>query len=60
MRNGFESKLELEIIWFFMKAVVIIGIMVGVVYFRPYKDFENYVREFERERFEAVILNIGG
>ena len=28
--------------------------MVGGVYFSASSDFENYVREFERERFEAV------
>jgi len=33
---------------------VIIAIMVGAVYFSASRDFENYVREFERERFEAV------
>lgn len=37
-----------------MKAVVIITIMIGAVYFRASRDFKNYVREFERERFEAV------
>ena len=54
MRDGFESKLELEIIWFFMKDVVIIAIMVGAVYFSASRDFENYVIEFDRERFEAI------
>ena len=39
---------------FFVKVVVIIAIMVGAVYFSASRDFENYVREFERERFEAV------
>ena len=34
---------------------MIIAIMVGAVYFSASRDFENYVREFERERFEAVI-----
>ena len=54
MRDGFESKLELEIIWFFVKTVAIIAMMVGAVYFSASRDFENYVREFERDRFEAV------
>ena len=39
--------------FFIVKAVVIIVIMVGAVYFSASRDFENYVREFERERFEA-------
>ena len=54
MREGFESKLELGIIRFFVKAVVIIAVMVGAVYFSASRDFDNYVREFERECFEAV------
>ena len=54
MSGGFESKLEREIFGFFVKTVVIITIMVGAVYFNASIDFENYVREFERERFEAV------
>ena len=37
-----------------MKAVVIVAIMVGAVYFSASRDFENYVREFERERFEKL------
>ena len=37
-----------------MKAVAIIAIMVGAVYFSASRDFENYVREFKRDRFEAV------
>ena len=28
--------------------------MVGAVYFSASRDFENYIREFERERSEAV------
>ena len=28
--------------------------MVGAVYFIASRDFENYLREFERECFEAV------
>ena len=39
---------------FFVKAVVIVAIMVGAVYFSASRDFENYVREFEQERFEVV------
>ena len=38
----------------FVKIVVIIAIMVGAVYFRASRDFENNVREFEGERFESV------
>ena len=38
-----------------MKAVLIIVIMVGAVYFSASRDIENYVREFERERFEALL-----
>ena len=37
-----------------MKAVVIITIMVGAVYFSASRDFENYLREFEWERFGAA------
>ena len=33
---------------------MIVAIMVGAVYFSASRDFENYVREFERERFEGV------
>jgi len=33
---------------------VIVTIMVGAVYLSASRDFENYVREFERERFEVV------
>ena len=40
---------------FFVKAVVIVAIMVGAVYFSASRDFENYIREFELERFEAVV-----
>ena len=35
---------------------MIIAIMVGAVYFSASRDFENYVREFERERFETVTV----
>ena len=28
--------------------------MVGAVYFSASRDFDNYVREFERQRSEAV------
>ncbi len=33
---------------------MIIAIIVGAVYFSASRDFDNYVREFERERFETV------
>ena len=33
---------------------MIVAIMVGAVYFSASRDFENYVREFERERFEVA------
>ena len=39
-----------------MKAVAIIAIIVDAVYFSASKSFENYVREFERERFVAGTL----
>ncbi len=45
---------ELRLFGFFVKDVVIIAIMVDAVYFSASRDFENYVREFEQERFEAV------
>ena len=54
MSYGFESQLELEIIWFFVKDMVIIAIMVGAGYFSASRDFENYVSEFKRYRFGAV------
>ena len=37
-----------------MKAVALIAIMVGALYFSASRDFKNYVGEFEREHFEAV------
>ena len=49
-----EVNLSWKLFGFFVKAVVIIAIMVGAVYFSASRDFENYVRGFERERFEAV------
>ena len=49
-----KVNLSWKLFGFFVKAVVIIAIMVGAVYFSASRDFENYVREFERERFEAV------
>ncbi len=49
-----KVNLSWKLFGFFVKAVVIIAIMVGEVYFSASRDFENYVREFERERFEAV------
>ena len=33
---------------------MIIAIIVDIVYFSASSDFDNYVREFEREHFEAV------
>ena len=39
---------------FFVSAMVIIAIMVGAIYFSALREFENYVREFERERFEKL------
>ena len=49
-----KVNLSWKLFGFFVKAVVIIGFMVGAAYFSASRDFENYVREFERERFEAV------
>tara|TARA_B100000953_G_C17911082_1_gene387599 strand:- start:146 stop:379 length:234 start_codon:yes stop_codon:yes gene_type:complete len=49
-----KVNLSWKLFGFFVKAVVIIAIMVGAVYFSASRDFENYAREFERERFEAV------
>ena len=49
-----KVNLSWKLFGFFVKAVVIIAIMVGAVYFSASRDFENYVREFELERFEAV------
>ena len=49
-----KVNLNWKIFGFFVEAVVIIAIMVGAVYFNASRGFENYVREFERERFEAV------
>ena len=46
--------LNWKLFGFFVNAVVIIAIIVGAVYFGASRDFDNYVREFERERFEAV------
>ena len=39
---------------------MIVANMVGAVYFSASRDFENYVREFERERFEVVSGIFGG
>ena len=49
-----KVSLSWKLFGFFVNAVVIIAIMVGAVYFSASRDFENYVREFERERFETV------
>ena len=49
-----KVNLSWKLFGFFVKTVVIIAIMVGAVYFRASRDFENYVRKFEREIFEAV------
>ena len=49
-----KVNLNWKLFGFFVKAMVIIAIMVGTEYFRASRDFENYVREFERDRFEAV------
>ena len=49
-----KVSLSWKLFGFFVNAVVIIAIMVGAVYFSASRDFENYVREFERERVEAV------
>ena len=49
-----KVKFSWKLFGFFMKGVVIITIIVGAVYFSASRNFENYVREFELERFEAV------
>ena len=49
-----KVNLSWKLFGFFVNAVVIIAIMVGAVYFSASRDFDNYVSEFERERFEAV------
>ena len=49
-----KVNLSWKLFGFFVKAVVIIAIMVGAVYFGASRDFYNYLREFERERFKAV------
>ena len=49
-----KVNLSWKLFGFFVKAVVIVTIMIGAVYLSASRDFENYVREFERERFEAV------
>ena len=49
-----KVNLSWKLFGFFVKTVVIIAIMVGAAYFNASRDFENYVREFECERFEAV------
>ena len=50
-----KVNLSWKLFGFFVNAVVIIAVIVGAIYFSFSGDFENYVREFERERFEAVI-----
>jgi len=49
-----KVSLRWKLFGFFVNAVVIIAVIVGAIYFSFSGDFENYVREFERERFEAV------
>ena len=49
-----KVNLSWKLFGFFVKAMVIIAIMVGAVYLSASRDFENYVREFERERFEKL------
>ena len=54
-----KVNLSWKLFGFFVKAMVIITIMVGTEYFSASRDFENYVREFEQERFEAVTGILG-
>ena len=56
MGLSFESKLLVGnyLVFFLLNAAVIIVIKAGSVYFGVFRDFENFVREFERDRFEAV------
>lgn len=49
-----KVSLNRKLFGFFVNSVVLIAIMVGAVYFSACREFENYVREFERERFEAI------
>jgi len=49
-----KVNLNRKLFGFFVNAVVIIEIMVGAVYFSAFREFENYAREFERERFEKL------
>ena len=44
-----KVNLSWKLFIFFVKAVVIIAIMVGAVHFSASRDFENYARECERE-----------
>ena len=37
-----------------LNAAVIVGVMAGAIHFSVSRNFEEYVREFDRERFEAV------
>ena len=55
-----KVNLSWKLFGFFVKAMVIIVIMIGAVYFSASRDFENFVREFERDRFEAVTGIFGG
>ena len=56
MGLSFESKLLVGnyLVFFLLNAAVIFVIMAGSVYFSVFRDLENYVREFEQERFEEV------
>ena len=49
-----KVNLNRKLFGFFVNAVVIIAVIVGAIYFSFSGDFENYVREFERERFEKL------
>jgi len=49
-----KVNLNRKLFGFFVKAMVIITIIVGAVYFSASRDFENCAREFERERIEKL------
>ena len=38
-----------------LNAALIVGVMAGAMHLSVSRNFEEYVREFNRERFEAVV-----
>ena len=40
---------------FLLNTALIVTIIASVVYFNFSRNFENYVKEFEKDRFESIL-----